>query len=150
MLHADSLENGHSMVKCQTTPRWIGEPSSTHALCRLQVSIVDGQIVVDRATLTVQAQAEDMQRTIVEDTQQLNSRSYAVNRTPSERWQPEETENFFRVGACRCSRCFLRDATSHHLLNKVLKRQTSPTFSYNTMSFSAHHRHLQHLAQTSP
>jgi hypothetical protein len=62
-----------------------------------QVSIVDGQIVVDAATLTVQAQAEDTQRTVVEDTQQLNSRSYAVNRTPSDRWQAEETENFFNV-----------------------------------------------------
>ena len=58
---------------------------------------MDGQIVVDAATLTVQAQAEDTQRAIVEDTQQLNSRSYAVNRTPSDRWQAEETENFFNV-----------------------------------------------------
>lgn len=64
----------------------------------LQVSIVDGQIVVDTATLTVQAQPEDRQRMVVEDTQQLNSQSYAVNRTPSDRWQPEETENFYRVG----------------------------------------------------
>lgn len=58
---------------------------------------MDGQIVVDAATLTVQAQAEDTQRAVVEDTQQLNSRSYAVNRTPSDRWQAEETENFFNV-----------------------------------------------------
>jgi hypothetical protein len=77
----------------------------TCAGCCPQVSIVDGQIVVDRATLTVQAQAEDTQRAIVEDTQQLNSRSYAVNRTPSDRWQPQETENFYRVGACMCSGC---------------------------------------------
>lgn len=70
--------------------------STLTPLCA-QVSIVDGQIVVDAATLTVQAQAEDTQRAVVEDTQQLNSRSYAVNRTPSDRWQAEETENFFNV-----------------------------------------------------
>lgn len=63
----------------------------------LQVSIVNGQIVVDQATLTVQAQPEDRQRTIVEDTQRLNSKSYAVNRNTSERWQEQETENFYRA-----------------------------------------------------
>jgi len=61
------------------------------------VSIVNGQIVVDQATLTVQAQPEDRQRTIVEDTQRLNTMSYAVNRNTSERWQEQETENFYRA-----------------------------------------------------
>ena len=62
-----------------------------------QVSVVDGQIVINQATLTVQAQPEDLQRRIVEDDQKLNSRTYAVNRNPSDRWQESETNNFFRV-----------------------------------------------------
>ena len=62
------------------------------------MSIVDGQIVVDQATLTVQAQPEDTRRAVVEDTQRLNSHTYAVGRTASDRWQESETENFYRVG----------------------------------------------------
>ncbi len=58
---------------------------------------MDGQIVVDQATLTVQAQPEDRQRAVVEDPKQLNSHTYAVGRASSERWQEQETENFFRV-----------------------------------------------------
>ena len=59
----------------------------------------DGQIVMNEATLTVQAQPESQQerRTVVSDQQLLNSQSYAVGRAPNERWAEEETENFFRV-----------------------------------------------------
>ena len=66
----------------------------------------DGQLVVDEGTLTVQAQPEELtRRNVVSELPMLNSQSYAVNRAPSERWSPEETENFYavsvRVGALR-------------------------------------------------
>ena len=58
----------------------------------------DGQLIVDEGTLTVQAQPEEItRRNVVSELPMLNSQSYAVNRAPSERWTPEETENFYAV-----------------------------------------------------
>lgn len=60
--------------------------------------IIDGQIVINKDTLTVQAQEAGAPRTIVSGlSQTLNNNSYATNRTSSERWLPEETENFYNV-----------------------------------------------------
>ena len=57
-----------------------------------------GQIVMNEAALTVQAQPEaEERRVVVSDQQLLNSQSYATGRSPNERWTEEETENFFRV-----------------------------------------------------
>ena len=67
---------------------------------RLQVTIgPDGQIVMNEAALTIQAQpvATEERRTVVSDQQLLNSQSYAVGRSNNERWTEDETENFFRV-----------------------------------------------------
>lgn len=65
---------------------------------RDQVHIIDGQIVINKDTLTVQAQEAGAPRTIVSGlSQTLNNNSYATNRTSSERWLPEETENFYNV-----------------------------------------------------
>ena len=59
----------------------------------------DGQIVMNEAALTVQAQPETVveRRTVVSDQQLLNSQSYAAGRAPNDRWTVEETENFFQV-----------------------------------------------------
>jgi len=60
----------------------------------------DGQLVVDEGTLTVQAQPEEVtRRNVVSELPMLNSQSYALNRAPSERWSPEETENFYAASA---------------------------------------------------
>ncbi len=65
----------------------------------------DGQLVVDEGTLTVQAQPEEVtRRNVVSELPMLNSQSYALNRAPSERWSPEETENFYAVSVlCSCA-----------------------------------------------
>jgi hypothetical protein len=61
-----------------------------------QIQMVDGQMVLDPASLTAQAQPEAVQRRVVVDSQRLNSLSYS-NRTSNERWSDEDTENFYRV-----------------------------------------------------
>ena len=68
---------------------------------RAQVRMVDGAIVVDAGTLTVQAQEADAApRVVVSGSDQLlNSHSYAANRTPGDKWSSEETENFYNVCA---------------------------------------------------
>ena len=46
----------------------------------------------------MQAQPEEViRRNVISEQPMVNSQSYAVNRSPNERWTPEETENFFAV-----------------------------------------------------
>lgn len=62
-----------------------------------QVQVIDGRVVVNRQSLTVQAQEkEQYTRIVTEDTARLNSLSY-MNRLPNERWSAEDTELFYRA-----------------------------------------------------
>jgi len=65
-----------------------------------QVVVVDGQIVVNRETLSVQAQPGHLpaeRRRLVEETQQqLNSATYS-RRTHPERWSHADTELFYKA-----------------------------------------------------
>jgi hypothetical protein len=58
---------------------------------------VDGRIVVNQQSLTVQAQErEEYTRVVTEDSARLNSLSY-MNRISNERWTLEDTELFYKV-----------------------------------------------------
>ena len=65
-----------------------------------QVVVVDGQIVVNQETLSVQAQPGNLppeRRRLVEETQQrLNSATYS-RRTNPERWSYADTELFYKA-----------------------------------------------------
>lgn len=63
--------------------------------------MVNGAIVVDTGTLTVQAQeAEAAPRVVVSGRDQLlNNHSYSINRWKGDKWTVEETENFFKAHA---------------------------------------------------
>jgi len=62
-----------------------------------QVQVVDGRIVVNRQSLTVQAQEkQEYTRIVTEDNARLNSMTY-MNRISNERWSVEDTELFYRV-----------------------------------------------------
>ncbi len=73
--------------------------------------MVDGAIVVDTGTLTVQAQEADAApRVVVSGRDQLlNSHSYAANRTPGDKWSSDETENFYNV----CALSWISALTAH-------------------------------------
>lgn len=60
------------------------------------MQIIDGKIVMNRESLTIQAQAEQTYRRVVEDRPVLNSTTYA-NRPNGDRWTKEDTELFFRA-----------------------------------------------------
>ena len=61
--------------------------------------MVDGRIVVNQQSLTVQAQAaEAITRVVREGQPKLNSASY-MRTIGNERWSPEDTELFYKVGA---------------------------------------------------
>ncbi|KAL4529138.1 hypothetical protein Ndes2526B_g06775 [Nannochloris sp. 'desiccata'] len=62
-----------------------------------QVQVVDGRIVVNRQSLTVEAQErEQYTRIVTEDMNRLNSMSY-TNRISNERWTTEDTELFYKA-----------------------------------------------------
>jgi len=62
-----------------------------------QVHMVGGRIVVNRQSLTVQAQErEQYTRVITDDTNRLNSMTY-TNRISNERWTTEDTELFYKA-----------------------------------------------------
>ncbi|KAK9838344.1 hypothetical protein WJX81_005983 [Elliptochloris bilobata] len=61
-----------------------------------QVEVVDGHIRVVEASLTVTAQPVAEARVVVEDTQLLNSASYS-NRLPNDRWNSEDTDQFYKA-----------------------------------------------------
>lgn len=69
------------------------EPQHLHP----KVTVKDGKVVVDKASLTVAAQQkEQYTKVVTEDTHRVNSMSY-VNRLSNDRWSVEDTELFFRV-----------------------------------------------------
>lgn len=62
-----------------------------------QVQVIDGRIVVNAASLTVQAQElQPFTRVVTEDTPKLNSLTY-MNKLSNERWSPEDTELFYKA-----------------------------------------------------
>lgn len=78
------------------------EPQHLHP----KVTVKDGKVVVDKASLTVAAQQkEQYTKVVTEDTHRVNSMSY-VNRLSNDRWSVEDTELFFRV---RLKVSFLND-----------------------------------------
>lgn len=71
--------------------------SRTNANLAPQVHMVDGRIVVNRQSLTVQAQErEHYTRVITEDMHRVNSMTY-TNRISNERWTTEDTELFYKA-----------------------------------------------------
>lgn len=62
-----------------------------------QVTVVDGKIVVNRHSLTVQAQEkQEYTRVVTEDANKLNSMTY-MSRISNERWSAEDTELFYKA-----------------------------------------------------
>jgi hypothetical protein len=78
-----------------TAPR--GPQLPRNANLAPQVQVVDGRIVVNRQSLTVQAQErEQYTRVVNEDYNRLNSMTY-MNRISNERWTTEDTELFYKA-----------------------------------------------------
>jgi hypothetical protein len=62
-----------------------------------QVTVVEGKIVVNRHSLTVQAQEkQEYTRVVTEDANKLNSMTY-MSRISNERWSAEDTELFYKA-----------------------------------------------------
>ncbi len=75
--------------------------------CAVQVQVVDGRIVVNQQSLTVQAQAgEAITRVVREDTAKLNSMTY-MRTIGNERWSAADTELFYKVGRVGAERVAL-------------------------------------------
>ena len=61
------------------------------------MTVVDGKIVINTDSLTMQAEeAAPNYRRVIEQGTRLNAASYR-NRTVHERWSAEETELFYQV-----------------------------------------------------
>ncbi len=73
------------------------QPLPRNANLAPQVQVVDGRIVVNRQSLTVQAQErQQYTRVVNEDQNRLNSMTY-MNRISNERWSTEDTELFYKA-----------------------------------------------------
>eukprot|EP00302_Diacronema_sp_CCMP2436_P021421 CAMPEP_0179961160 /NCGR_PEP_ID=MMETSP0983-20121128/29532_1 /TAXON_ID=483367 /ORGANISM="non described non described, Strain CCMP 2436" /LENGTH=354 /DNA_ID=CAMNT_0021873571 /DNA_START=6 /DNA_END=1071 /DNA_ORIENTATION=- len=76
------------------------EPEPDEAVFAPQVRIIDGRIVIDEESLEVTAGRLDNRleepSLVIEGNSSVTYGTY-MNKTPSEKWQPEETETFFRA-----------------------------------------------------
>jgi hypothetical protein len=97
----------------------LADPATEDANFAPQVTIIDGRIVLDEGSLEVTAGRLDSRleepSLVIEGNSSVTYGTY-MNKTPSEKWQPEETETFFRALA--------QYGTDFSLIERILPHRT--------------------------
>ncbi|GAX84581.1 hypothetical protein CEUSTIGMA_g12002.t1 [Chlamydomonas eustigma] len=133
-LEEKSSEAGAAAATASVVPvaSQMAPPSSRGASAAPRLQVVNGQIVVDSSSLTVQAQRSDdvaLYTRVEEDTKLINSQSY-MKRGRGERWGEEDTDLFynglrhFGTDFTLISQLF-PDRDRKHIKNKFNKEQKS-------------------------